>query len=126
MLDEFQRLRESSGLNSLLSHYVQPNEVNPEGWLDRLMTLDGAEPIDLVRWHGELIAFGWIEQNTGQTAGCREGAVTACYRSTPAGRRALRAFNAGDTDWQESVQPLLHLFKSKAKARPRKETKTAA
>ena len=36
-----------------------------EAWQDRLMQLGNAVPKDMVRWHGELLAYGWLEQNSG-------------------------------------------------------------
>ena len=48
--------------------------------------------------HGELIAFGWVEQNTGQ--------VPSCYRITLAGLRAIRQAKAQeneDDDLQEAA-----------------------
>ncbi len=82
LVDEHQRLREVDGLMQLLRYYAEQNLVTPDAWLDRLMQIEGAEPRELVRWHGELIAFGWIEQNTGQ--------IPACYRITVPGLRANR------------------------------------
>ena len=46
-----------------------------------------------------VIAYGWIEQNTGVTPLAKPGVVASCYRITPAGLRALRlARCAADTD----------------------------
>jgi hypothetical protein len=94
LLDELQRLHQSAGLLDLLKHYAGQNLVAPDAWLDRLMQIEGADDRDLVRWHGELIAFGWIEQNTGVTPACRQGVIASCYRITSAGRRALRDIQA--------------------------------
>jgi hypothetical protein len=44
---------------------------------------------DLVKLHGLLIAFGWVEQNTGHVPTLQAGMVPACYRATVLGRRAL-------------------------------------
>jgi hypothetical protein len=90
MFDELERLGENAHLLTLLAHYARAGEVDRETWQDRLMQLDGARPEDLVRLHGELIAYDWIEQNTGLTPAPRGGAVPQCYRVTPAGLRALR------------------------------------
>jgi hypothetical protein len=89
MFDEFQRLREDYQLFRLLTHYVQGNTVDREIWQDRLMQLDGARPDDLVKLHGELLAYEWIDQNTGNLKDARPGAVPRCYRASAAGRRAL-------------------------------------
>ena len=47
------------------------------------MQMEGVEPRQLSVLHGELIAFEWIEQNTGQ-------ALSACYRITLNGLREYR------------------------------------
>jgi hypothetical protein len=60
------------------------------------MGLDGVEPRKLVRLHGQLLARGWVEQNTGATPVLRPGALAACYRVTAAGLRALRQARDGD------------------------------
>jgi hypothetical protein len=101
LLDERERLCQSQGLMQLLTYYAEQNLLNPETWLDRLMQIDGADAHDLVRWHGELIAFGWIEQNTGHTPACKEGTVASCYRVTAAGRRALREAQSSDDDAEQ-------------------------
>jgi len=66
----------------LLTHYASLGEGNQEAWHDRLMHLEGVESPQMARLHGELIAFAWVEQNTGQ--------VPACYRITLAGWRAVK------------------------------------
>ena len=53
------------------------------------MHMDGVEPRELSKFHGELIAFDWIEQNTGQTFLLKEGTVPSCYRITLNGLRDL-------------------------------------
>jgi hypothetical protein len=99
LLDDLQRLRESGGLLRLLSHYTGQIGLNPDAWFDRLMQLDGADPVELTRWHGELIACGWLEQNTGHAPpGCQRGVVLACYRMRAAGRRALREAQSSDPE----------------------------
>ena len=77
MFDEMQRLKECAPLLQLLDHYVQLADDN-EVWLHRRTELGGVDTRELSRLHGELVAYGWIEQNT--------GLVPACYRTTPAGR----------------------------------------
>jgi len=54
------------------------------------MALDEVTGKELSRLHGELIAQGWIEQNTGVTVVLKPGVVSACYRVTTAGQRALK------------------------------------
>lgn len=90
MLDEIQRLRDDKHLISLLEHYAQLAVPDAKAWQDRLMELAGAESKRLTHLHGELIAFDWIEQNTGCTSILKPGAVACCYRITAAGRRALQ------------------------------------
>jgi hypothetical protein len=98
MFDEIQQLREDVHLLALLAYY-QAGATDREGWLDRLDRLDGAEAKDLVRLHGQLIAHGWVEQNTGNTPGLRPGVVSGCYRIATAGARALkRAQSLRDDD----------------------------
>ena len=57
------------------------------------MQMEGVEPKELVKLHGELIAFNWIEQNTGQ--------VPISYRITQAGQKALRLALESDSDEAE-------------------------
>jgi hypothetical protein len=90
MFDELQRLHDEPALCRILGHYAELGNLDREAWQDRLMELDGASGRELIQWHGELLAHGWIEQNTGHTPVLRSGSVAACYRITPAGRRALR------------------------------------
>jgi hypothetical protein len=69
-----------------------------EAWQDRRMDLEGVEPRELVRRHGQLLARGWVEQNTGATPVLKPGAVAARYRVTAAGLRALRQAHNGDPE----------------------------
>lgn len=86
-LDELDRLRSNADLFGLLCHYARLAEAHLEAWHDRLMHLEGVEPPQMARLHGELIAFAWVEQNTGQ--------MPACYRITLAGWRAIK-----QVEWQ--------------------------
>jgi hypothetical protein len=90
MFDEIQRLRETPELFQLLSSYASAGVADPEAWQDRIIVLDGADPKSLTKLHGELIAFGWIDQNTGNYSIGEVGAVRNCYRVTAAGKRALK------------------------------------
>jgi hypothetical protein len=94
--DGWPRLRQSEALTRLLTHYAELGVADREAWQDRRMDLEGVEPRELVRLHGQLIACGWVEQNTGATPVLRPGAVAACYRVTAAGLRALRQAHDGD------------------------------
>ena len=80
MLDDSLRLRENPHLLALLSHYAQQGTADRAMWRNRLMEMEGVEPKQLTMLHGELIAFDWIEQNSGQT-------LSACYRITVNGLR---------------------------------------
>jgi hypothetical protein len=95
MFDDLEHLRGSVDLCRLLAHYAQLGGTDCEVWQDRLMRLDGVEPRGLAQLHGELIAFGWVEQNTGVTVRSRPGVVAACYRITAAGQRALKRVRSG-------------------------------
>jgi len=59
------------------------------------MQLDEVEPKELSTLHGELMAFDWIEQNTGQ-------AISACYRVTLNGLREFRRFHGVEIEEQHS------------------------
>jgi hypothetical protein len=105
MLDGLGRLRNDPMLQQLLAHYAEARAIDREGCQDRLSQLDGAGPRELTQLHGELIAFGWVEQNTGNTTPLKPGTVAACYRATAAGVRALkRARSAGPLDEGEAVE----------------------
>ena len=80
MFDDSLRLQENPHLLSLLSHYAQQGAEDRATWRHRLMEMEGVEPKQLSTLHGELIAFDWIEQNTGQT-------LSSCYRITLHGLR---------------------------------------
>ena len=91
-------LRQSKALGRLLTHYADLGAADREAWQDRRMGLEGVEPRDLVRLHGQLIACGWLEQNTWVAPVLRPGVVAACYRVTAAGLRALRQARDGDPE----------------------------
>ena len=63
MLDDIQRLRNSPLLLQLLSHYAG---LGKDAWHNRLRHLEDTAHSELVWLHGELIAFSWADQNTGQ------------------------------------------------------------
>lgn len=90
MFDELERLRSVKELFALLRHYQQAGEADRQAWQDRLVELEGVEPRQLVKLHGELLAYGWLEQNTGLTPVLRGGVAANCYRITSAGVRALK------------------------------------
>ena len=73
--DGWPRLRQSEALGRLLTHYADLGAADREAWQDRRMALEGVESRELVRLHGQLIACGWLEQNTGATPVLRPGVV---------------------------------------------------
>jgi hypothetical protein len=90
MLDEMERLKDSTCLLELLAHYVELGKEDRDLWQDRLHAFDGLQGRDLSRLYGELIAHGWIEQNTGVTPVLEPNRFGACYRITSAGQRAFK------------------------------------
>jgi hypothetical protein len=82
MFDDLERLREHLPLQVLFEYYGTRGEPNRESWHARLSELPDVSAAEMSRLHGELIAFDWIEQNTGQ--------MPCCYRVTVAGMRAFR------------------------------------
>lgn len=94
VFDEMERLRTTEELYGLLRHYADLAIPDRQAWQDRLAEFANASPRELVRLHGELLAYGWLEQNTGLTPVLRIGAAPACYRVTSAGLRALKNLQA--------------------------------
>jgi hypothetical protein len=90
MFDELERLGDVKGLFDLLNHYRELAAEDRQVWQDRLTEMEGVEPRTLVKLHGELLAYGWLEQNTGITSVLRPGVAASCYRITAAGIRALK------------------------------------
>jgi hypothetical protein len=91
MFDDLERLSANARLLQLLNHYALLGAADRTVWQDRVMQIDGLGPRDLHRLHGELIAFGWIEQNTGATPVLKAGVAAGCYRVTTQGLKALKA-----------------------------------
>jgi hypothetical protein len=56
--DGWPRLREGEALARLLTHYADLGAPDREAWQDRRMDLEGVEPRELVRLHGQLLARG--------------------------------------------------------------------
>ena len=52
--DGWPRLREGEALARLLTHYADLGAADREAWQDRRMDLEGVEPRELVRLHGQL------------------------------------------------------------------------
>jgi hypothetical protein len=89
MLDEIDRLRCVDSLKCLLMHYAHLGVPDRKMWQNRLMAVEGVEPRELNGLHGELLAHGWLEQNTGVTPTLETEQAAGCYRITSAGVRAL-------------------------------------
>src|SRR5438046_292616 len=96
MYDDMDRLRAAKVLSNLLAHYAELATPDRQAWQDRVQELHGAEPRDLIKLHGELLAFGWLEQNTGATPVLKRGFAPACYRITSAGVRAVKQLHMGE------------------------------
>lgn len=94
MFDEMDRLAEVRELFDLLAHYAGLGGADRDVWQDRLAEMRGVESRQLVRLHGELLAYGWIEQNTGLTPVLKLGAAPLCYRVTTAGLRVVKQARA--------------------------------
>jgi hypothetical protein len=94
MFDEMDRLRSMKGLLLLLSHYGALGAKDRQVWQDRLQEMEDMPPRELIKLHGELMACGFLEQNTGVTPVLRAGSAPGCYRITPAGVRALKQIRA--------------------------------
>ena len=94
MFDEMDRLRTVKELVELLEHYRDLAAGDRQAWQDRLPEREGVDERQLVKLHGELLAYGWLEQNTGLTPVLRRGAAPACYRITSPGLRALKQLQA--------------------------------
>jgi hypothetical protein len=98
MFNELERLRDSGELFSLLSHYAELAVPDRQVWQDRRMQQEECAVREMMRLHGELIAYGWVEQNTGVATTLRAGEAPGSYRITPAGLRALKQVKAGEVE----------------------------
>jgi hypothetical protein len=98
MFDEMDRLREAKELRELLEHYAALGAADRQAWQDRAMEKEGVGARELVKLHGELLAYGWLEQNTGVTPGPRQGPAPRCYRVRAAGARALKQARAEEAE----------------------------
>jgi hypothetical protein len=101
MLDEIAHLRNNPPLLQLLTHYARLAEPNRDAWQNRLMSMDSVEPAGMTQLHGELLAFGWIELNGGQSDHFSPGVAPACYRMTVDGLRAYRRVTGAELGVQE-------------------------
>ncbi|MFO0844564.1 MAG: hypothetical protein U0797_19565 [Gemmataceae bacterium] len=86
MFDEVERLREAADLHALLTHYADLAAVDRQAWQDRRLRLDGCGRRGRPGCTGELIAHGWIEQNTRRAgAAARRGPGLLPCRGRAAG-----------------------------------------
>ena len=90
MLENLDRLRNNPQLLQLFNYCARPGKANLEAWHARSAHLQCDGKIDLVKLHGELIAFDFIEQNTGQLP-CR-------YRLNRGGLKAIREIESSSDD----------------------------
>ncbi len=118
MLDFPKRLKENPQLLALLSHYAQLGSEDRTLWQDRLMHLEGVDPKQLTVLHGELIAFDWIEQNTGHAVGRPDGTLSGCYRSTKDGLREYRRIHGIEAVEEETPENPQPRIPRKKKAKP--------
>ncbi|MBN9519359.1 hypothetical protein J0H58_12690 [bacterium] len=120
MFDFSVRLRDNARLLTLLSHYAQAGAADRAAWQDRLMEMDGVEPRELTALHGELIAFDWIEQNTGHVIVRPGSALAACYRVTQHGMREFRRISGLEPveDQPEVAEKPQPKFPRKKKEKP--------
>jgi hypothetical protein len=98
MINELEHLRASTNLFDLLTHYATLARPDRHVWHDRKMQIEGHDPREVTRLHGELIAFGWLEMNLEVPGDLRPDEVVSCYRITSAGLRALKQSQAEEDD----------------------------
>lgn len=115
MFDESQRLRENPHLLLLLSNYAQQGAEDRATWRNRLMQMEGVEPKQLSALHGELMAFDWIEQNTGQASSMKDGVIANCYRITLNGLREYGRFHGVKIEEKTMETPEKKKFPRKKK-----------
>jgi len=116
MLDFPKRLRENAQLLALLSHYAQLGAEDRTVWQDRLMEMEGVDSKALTVLHGELIAFDWIEQNTGHALGKPDGTISGCYRVTQNGLwefRRIHGIEAVEEPTDSNDKPKLKIPRKK-------------
>lgn len=92
MLDfELKELNQTTDWRLMLSAYqsaqeaAKNSEAEFDGWLPRIMSVEGLDDESLPKLHGKLIAFGFLKF---QLASRGTGVV---YQISPAGREALNS-----------------------------------
>jgi hypothetical protein len=82
MFDEWTSARLRKEHFVLLTLYGAHGKAEREKWLDRVMAMEGLTAKEITRTHGDLLAFGWLEQNIGETRKIE-------YRLTSSGWKAV-------------------------------------
>lgn len=82
-----------------------------------MMQMEGVDAKQLSALHGELIAFDWIEQNTGQASPMKDGVIANCYRITPNGLREYGRFHGIKIEEKVLETPEKKKFPRKKKER---------
>ena len=100
--DEVGLLLANEQLFRLLDQYWVKTDKDRTAWADRVMTWDDSTPADLTRWHGALLAVGWVEMNLAPTARISADGVPDCYRLTPSGRQALDRAQSARTEMADA------------------------
>lgn len=101
---ERQELMENTDWRTVLTAYrerrdtAKANDPEFEGWLDRVMAIDGIEEDDLPRLHGKLLALGFLKfQLAGRSEGVR-------YQITGEGVKALENLTGPVADEELDVE----------------------
>ena len=120
MLDfEIQELNQSTDWREVLAAYqsahlaAKASDEEFDGWLPRIMSVEGLKDEELPRIHGKLIALGFLKF---QLAGRGTGVV---YQISPVGRQALanltpdEASSDDEIEEDEDSSEILQLGKAK-------------
>ena len=97
MYNELERLRDNAPLQLLLGHYAEPGVAAPGEWQDRAIELPGVESRLLSRLHGQLLAHGWVEQDTYHPSSPGAQPYRTRYRITEPGLQASKQVLCGQT-----------------------------
>lgn len=101
--------RDQPRLHTLLSTYRDalkpPAGVKETPWQDRVMVMEETPPDELSRMHGRAMALGWLETRVDPDVFAVAGRLERCYRLTPEGVAALRAFELYEDIDEDAVEP---------------------
>lgn len=93
VIEDIELLQHEPELKRLLEYYLRAERHavdTPDGrWVDRVMVWDLAEPPQLTRFHGILIAHGWLDARLSLDTFGDADRPRRCYRISREGRRAL-------------------------------------